>query len=59
MSVVLDKLLDLLHEIEAAEVELEELEECGDLEERLEAAQRLEDLRAEHFKQSCRDMGEE
>ena len=55
----MDKVLDLLHEIEDAEVRFEELEECGDLEERLEAAQELEDVRAEHFRECGRENGEE
>ena len=53
----MDKLIDLLNEIADAEVELEELNECGDLEERFEAAERLEDLKAEHFRQKMLETG--
>ena len=55
----MDKVFDLLEQVSDAELRLEELEECGDLEERLEAAQELEDLRAEHFRECCRENGEE
>lgn len=42
-----DTLNALLEDIEIAESELEELTECGDLEDRLDAALRLSDLQAE------------
>jgi len=53
----MDRLIQLLNEIKEAEAELEELEECGDLEDRLEAAMRLEDLKAEHFRQKMIETG--
>lgn len=54
----MDRLIELLREIDDAKLELEELNECGDLEDRLEAAQRLEDLKIEHFRESMRETGE-
>lgn len=55
----MDRLIELLNEIAEAEAELEELNECGDLEDRLEAAQRLEDLKAEHLREKMRETGGE
>jgi len=52
-----DRLIELINELQDAEVELEEANECGTLEERLEAAQKVEDLRAEHFKAKMLETG--
>jgi hypothetical protein len=52
-----DRLIELLNEIAEAEAELEELNECGDLEERLEAALRLDDLKAKHFRETMIETG--
>jgi hypothetical protein len=54
----MDRWIELLREISEAQCELEELNECGDLEERLEAAQRLQDLENERFRLSMRETGE-
>tara|TARA_B110000263_G_C15058523_1_gene396287 strand:+ start:474 stop:641 length:168 start_codon:yes stop_codon:yes gene_type:complete len=51
----MDRLIELLDEIEEAKTELEELNESGDLESRLEAATRVEDLEAEHFREAERE----
>lgn len=53
----MDRLIELLEEIDDAECELEEINECGDLEDRLEAALRLEDLKAEHFRLKMEETG--
>lgn len=53
----MDRVLELLQEIDDAECELEELNECGDLEERLEAAQKVEDLKREHFRLTIEETG--
>ena len=53
-----DRLLELLSEIDDAKCELEELNECGTLEERLECALRIEELEAEHFRQKMIETGE-
>ncbi len=53
----MDRLIELLNEIAEAEAELEELNECGDLEERLEAALRLDDLKAKHFRETMIETG--
>lgn len=53
----MDRLIELLSEIEEAKCELEEINECGDLEERLEAAQRVEDLEAQHLREKMRETG--
>ena len=45
-----DKLIDLLNAIDDAKCELEELNECGTLEERLEVSLRIEELKAQHFR---------
>ncbi len=52
-----DRLIDLLNEIADAEVELEEINESGDLEERLAAAMRVDELKAEHLRESLRETG--
>lgn len=53
----MDRLVELLNEIADAECELEEANECGNLEDRLEAAQRLEDFKAEYLRESLRETG--
>lgn len=52
-----DRLIELLDEIADCETELDEAMECGDLEEQLECAFRLEDLKREHFQESMRETG--
>ena len=52
-----DRLVELLNEIEDLETELEELNESGDLEDRLECAQRIEELKAEHFRLKMIETG--
>lgn len=47
----MDRLIELLNELQDAEVELEEANECGTLEDRFEAAQKVEDLRLAHFRE--------
>ena len=49
-KIKMDRLIELLEEISDAETYLEEITESGDLEERLEAALNLEDLKAQHLK---------
>lgn len=53
-----DRLLDLINQIQDCETELEELEECGCLEERMDCALRLEELKATHFKAKMEETGE-
>lgn len=53
----MDLLMDLMNELRDAEVELEEANECGTMEERLEAAQKVEDLRTAHFKAGMIETG--
>lgn len=55
---MIDEVLDIMAELDEAKAELEELEECGDLEERLEAAQKVEDIKNRLFKARMRDTGE-
>lgn len=52
-----DRLLALLSKIDDLATELEELEECGTLEERLECSLRIEELRREHFRASMEETG--
>jgi hypothetical protein len=47
-----DILVDLLSDIDDAETELEELLECGDLEDILECQLKIEELKAAHFRAS-------
>lgn len=53
----MDRLIELLNELQDAEIELEEANECGTLEEQLEASQKVEDLRAAHFRAKMIDTG--
>lgn len=53
-----DRLLELISEIQDCEAELEELNECGDLEDRMECLIRLETLQAAHFKALMIEGGE-
>ncbi len=53
----MDRLIELLNELQEAEVELEEANECGTLEDRLEAAQKVEDLRNEHLRARLIETG--
>jgi len=53
----MDKLIELMNEISDAECELEELNECGTLEERLEIAQKIEELKISYFKQTMIETG--
>ena len=53
----MDRLIELLNELQDAEVDLEEANEFGTLEERLEAAQKVEELRAEHLMAKMIDTG--
>lgn len=53
-----DKILDLISEIQDLEAELEEINECGDLEDRLDLAMRLEEKKAEHLKAVMVEGGE-
>lgn len=52
-----DRLVDVLAEIDDATVELEEANESGDLEDRMEAALKLEELKAAHFRACCEETG--
>lgn len=58
MSESHDKVLDLITEIQDLEAELEEMNECGDLEDRMECAIRLEAAKAAHFKAVMMEGGE-
>ena len=49
---------DILKELEDAKCEQEELEESGDLEDRLENLQRIEDLEALLFRTKMNETGE-
>jgi hypothetical protein len=53
----MDKLTELLNEIADAECELEEANESGELETRLELALKIDDLKAEHLRESLRETG--
>lgn len=53
----MDRLIELMNELQDAEVELEEANECGTLEERLEAAQKVADLRIAHTEAVMRETG--
>lgn len=44
-------------ELEDAQCELEELNECGDLEDRLEASMRVADLEAKLFRERLKETG--
>lgn len=55
---MIDPVIDLMNELDEAKAELEELEECGDLEDRFEAAQKVADLEEQLFKARMRDVGE-
>lgn len=50
-----DILIDLIASIDDAETELEELLECGDLEDILECQFKIEDLKAAHL---CASLSE-
>lgn len=52
-----DILLSLLSEIDDCQIELDELNECGTLEERLECAMRLENLKREHMCKALMETG--
>ena len=52
-----DMLIELINEIQDCKCELEELNECGDLEDRMECALKLADLEQEHFKLKMRETG--
>ena len=49
---------DILKELEEAKCQQEELDGCGDLEDRFENLQRIEDLEALLFKVRMRETGE-
>lgn len=53
-----DKIIEMMKELEELQGEQEELEECGDLEDRLELAQKVADLETELFKARMRETGE-
>jgi hypothetical protein len=52
-----DRLIELINEIQDCRCELEELDECGDLEGRMERALKLADLEQEHFKLKMIETG--
>lgn len=52
-----DRLIELINEIQDCRCELEELNECGDLEDRVECALKLADLEQEHFKLKIMSFG--
>lgn len=52
-----DDLIELQNEINDAKAELEELNECGDLEDRLEAAFHLEELESKFFRETMLQTG--
>ena len=52
-----DKLIDLLSQIDDAQIEMEELAECGTLKERLECALHIEALKGEHLRASLEETG--
>ncbi len=54
---MIDKLLDLLREIDDVSLDLDEANECGDLELRLKLMLRLEDLRVEHLREKLKETG--
>lgn len=53
----IDRLVELVNEIQDCRCELEELDECGDLEERMGCALRLADLEHEHFRLKMIETG--
>ena len=53
----MDELMDLVNRIADAKLNLEELNEAGDLEERLEAAELLAELEEKHFRLSMIESG--
>ena len=52
-----DDIQTLEESLEEAQCELEEANECGDLEDRLELAQRVEDLEARLFRARLQSTG--
>ena len=52
-----DRLIELQQEIEDQRCLVEELTECGDLEDRLDAALELERLEAEFLQEKLRETG--
>lgn len=54
---MIDHLLELKQAIEDQKALIEELEECGELEERLEAALELDRLEGEFFRQKMIETG--
>lgn len=52
-----DRVIELINEIQDCRCELEELNECGDLEDIMECQLRLEDLEREHFKLTMAETG--
>ena len=53
----MDKLLELAGELEEARVDLEEANECGDLDERLQMALKVSELEELLFKASMIETG--
>ena len=56
-DLVMDKLLELVGELEEARVDLEEANECGDLDERLKMALKVSELEELLFKASMIETG--
>lgn len=54
-----DRAIELLDEIYDVECQLEDAEECGDLEERLELTMLLYDLKRERLNLAAKELGED
>lgn len=57
MSWQIDKLIELLSEIDGKTIELEEAQESGDLEAILELSLEIEDLKRQHFLEKMKETG--
>jgi len=55
---MIDPILDLMEELDAARIDLEEANESGDLEDRLELSQRVSDLEDQLERERLKDTGE-
>ena len=53
----MDNIIELMGQVEDAEIEIDELNECGDLESRLEAAEKLSDLEDKLFRARMIETG--
>jgi len=53
----MDNLIDLFNQIADAQCTLDELNECGTLEDRLKASEKLSELEERHLKASMAETG--